>query len=91
MDYWNIHYYLWFFFPNINSSMETNHIVDWLIIHGYLLKNTSSQHTYIFYTSQRIFSVLDLIFAKGLATQYTILSDWTIKPKFAFNSDHLAI
>jgi len=71
--------------------METDCMVDWLMIHSYLLPNTSSQHTYIFYTSQETSSVLNLIFTNGPATQHAIPSDWTIKPEFAFDSDHLAI
>ena len=48
---WNIHYYLWSSSLNVNSSRETDCMVDWLMIHGYLLSNTSSQHTYIPHTS----------------------------------------
>jgi len=66
-------------------------MVDWLTIHGYLLSNTTGQHTYIPYTSQGTPSVLDLTFANGPATQHAIPSDWTIKPEFAFDSNHLAI
>ena len=41
--------------------------------------------------SQKTLSVLNLTFTNGPATQHTILSDWTIKPEFVFDSDHLAI
>jgi len=88
---WNMHHHLWFSSPNVNSSMETDYMVDWLTIHGYLLSNTPGQHTYIPHTSRGTPSVLDLIFANGPATQCAIPSDWTIKPEFAFDSDHLAI
>ena len=88
---WNMYYYLWSLFLNINSSMKTNCIVDWLTIHGYLLLNTPSQHIHIPYTSQETLLVLDLTFVNGLATQCIILSNWTIKLEFAFDSDHLAI
>ena len=88
---WNMHHHLWSSSPNVNSSMETDCMVDWLTIHGYLLSNIPGQHTYIPYTSWGTLSVLDLIFANGLATQCTIPSDWTIKPEFVFDSDYLAI
>jgi len=65
---WNIHYHLWSSSPNINSSRETDYMVDWLTIHGYLLSNTPGQHTYIPHTSRGTPSVLDLTFANGLAT-----------------------
>ena len=88
---WNMHHHLWSSSPNVNSSRETDCMVDWLMIHGYLLSNTSSQHTYIPHTSWGTLSVLDLTFTNGPATQHAIPSDWTIKPEFAFDSDHLAI
>ena len=88
---WNMHYHLWFSFPNVNSSREIDCMVDWLTIHGYLLSNTPSQHTYILHTSQGTSSVLNLTFANGLATQHAIPSNWTIKPEFAFDSNYLAI
>ena len=66
-------------------------MVNWLTIHSYLLSNTPSQHTYISHTSRGTPSVLDLTFANSPATQHAILSDWTIKPEFAFDSNHLAI
>ena len=65
---WNIYHHLWSSFPNINSSMETDYMVDWLMIHGYLLSNTSGQHTFISHTSWGTPSVLNLIFANGPAT-----------------------
>jgi len=65
---WNMHHYLWFSSPNINSSMETDYIVDWLMIHGYLLSNTPGRHTFISHTSRGTPSVLNLIFANGPAT-----------------------
>ena len=66
-------------------------MVDWLMIHGYLLSNTRGQHTYIPHTSRETPSVLDLTFANGLATQRAIPSNWTIKLEFAFDSNYLAI
>jgi len=71
--------------------METDYIVDWLMIHGYLLSNIPGQHIYISYTSQETPLVLNLIFINGPATQCAIPSDWTIKPEFAFDSDYSAI
>ena len=49
-DDWNMYYHLWSF-PNINSSMETDYMIDWLTIHGYLLSNIPGQHIYIPHTS----------------------------------------
>ena len=66
-------------------------MVDWLMIHGYLLSNTPGQHTYIPHTSRETPSVLDLTFANGPATQCAIPSNWTIKLEFAFDSNYLAI
>ena len=86
-----MHHHLWFFSLNVNFSMETDHMVDWLTIYGYLLANISGQHTYISYTSWRILLVFNLIFANSLATQCIIPSDWTIKPEFAFGFNYLAI
>ena len=71
--------------------METDYMVDWLMIHGYLLSNIPGQHTYIPHTFRKTPSVLDLIFVNSPATQCTIPSDWTIKLEFAFDSDHPAI
>jgi len=71
--------------------METDYMVNWLIIHSYLLSNTPSQHTYILHTSQGTSSVLNLTFANGPGTQCAIPSDWTIKPEFVFDFNHLAI
>ena len=88
---WDMHHYLWSSSPNINSSMETDCMVDWLMIHGYLLSNIPGQHTYIPHTSWGTALVLDLTFVNGLATQHTIPSNWTIKLEFVFDSDHLAI
>jgi len=66
---WNMHHHLWSFSPNVNSSMETDCMVDWLMIHGYLLSNISGQHTYISHTSQKTPSVLDLTFPSYSNTQ----------------------
>ena len=86
-----MYHHLWFSFPNVNSSRETDCMVEWLMIHGYLLSNSPGQHTYILHTSREIPSVFNLTFANSSATQHAIPSNWSIKPEFAFDSDYLAI
>ena len=65
--------------------------MEWLTQQGFRLLNIPDKTIYLSYSRNRYTSVLDLIFANGLATQSRRPLDWAINQEIAYGSDYYAI